>query len=158
MDYNCTMVVPAPERGPVMKKAKWIPPVLTVLAREHPEKHVLAARIEKNAPGAHQPRETKVKLHSAYALPEAIVARDMGGVFVIVPVASGTGAAFDALCTLNDTGRALWESPDGKKTLKDVVDEFSAKYDAPPAVIEKDILGFAEELLTRYMLVESVLK
>jgi hypothetical protein len=139
-----------------MKKVKWIPPVLTVLARENREKHVLTARKAHNVPGTHQLLETKVRLDSTYALSEDVVARDIEGKIIIVPSASGNGAMEDALCTLNDTGRAIWEYSDGRRTLKDIIDEFLAKCDAPPSEIEKDIRGFAEELLKRHMLVESV--
>jgi hypothetical protein len=151
LHYGCAYS----KRGFVMKKVKWIPPDLTVLARENPEKHVLTARKANNALETHQMLETKVKLDSIYVLSKDIAARYIEGEIIIAPIASEIGAMEDALCTLNETGRAIWEYPDGRRTLKDMVEELSAQFDAPPSVIEKDVCGFAEELLKRHMLVES---
>jgi hypothetical protein len=61
----------------------------------------------------------------------------------------------DELFTLNETGRSIWAKLDGKKSLKTVAEELSAEYEAPPDEIEKDVIGLAEELLKRKMIVET---
>jgi len=85
---------------------------------------------------------------------EDIVVREIEGELIIVPLVSGVGDMEDELFTLNETGRAIWEKLDGKKTLGDVIGELSEEYDASPGEIERDVIGLAEELLKRKILVE----
>jgi hypothetical protein len=81
-----------------------------------------------------------------------IVAREIEGEIIIVPLTAGIGDAEDDLFSLNETGRAFWKLLDGKKTLAQIAKELAEKYDAPPARIEKDILGLAAELLKRHII------
>lgn len=84
---------------------------------------------------------------------EDIVAREIEGEIVIVPLTAGTGDLEDELYTLNETGKAIWNRLDGKKNLKDVAAELAAEFAAPGAEIEQDVVGLAAELLRRRMLV-----
>jgi hypothetical protein len=54
---------------------------------------------------------------------------------------------------MNETGRAIWEKLDGKRSLKDVVEKLSAEFEAPEGEIKKDVIGLVEELLKRRMVV-----
>ncbi len=83
-----------------------------------------------------------------------IVAREIEGEIVIVPLVSGIGDLEDELYTLNETGRDVWKLLDGRRTLKDVAAELALKFEAPIEEIEGDVAGLAEELLKRKMLVE----
>jgi len=60
----------------------------------------------------------------------------------------------DELYTLNETGKAIWQLLDGKRTLQEVADALSLRFDGPTAEIERDVIGLAEELLKRRILVE----
>ena len=60
----------------------------------------------------------------------------------------------DALYSLNETGKAIWDRLDGVKSLRDVADELEQVYDGPRQEIERDVLGLVGELLARSMLVE----
>jgi len=60
----------------------------------------------------------------------------------------------DDLFTLNETGKTIWNSLDGQKNLKDIVEELSAEFEALEGEIEKDVIGLVEELLKRKMVVE----
>lgn len=82
-----------------------------------------------------------------------IVAREIQGVIVILPLVSGIGDLEDELFTMNDTGKAIWQKLDGQRTLDDVIDELSAEYDAPEAEIQSDVIGLVEELMKRKMVV-----
>lgn len=81
---------------------------------------------------------------------ENVVAREIEGEIVIVPLTTGVGGAEDELYTLNETGQAIWQKLDGKRTLKEVAallaDEFNASN------CENDVLGFASELTQRGIL------
>ena len=99
--------------------------------------------------------KTKVNIDAAYCPSEDLVCREIEGEVIIVPLVAGMGDMEDELFTLNETGRSIWAKLDGKKSLKAVAEELSAEYEAPPGEIEKDVIGLAEELLKRKMIVEA---
>ena len=98
--------------------------------------------------------EPNVSLDTVYTPSEDVVSRNIEDELLIVPLVSGIGDMEDELFTLNETGRAIWELLDGQKSLRDVVKELEAEFDAPAGEIEADVIGFVEELLKRGMLVE----
>ena len=81
--------------------------------------------------------------------------REIQGEFIIIPIASGIGDLEDEIFTLNETGRAIWEKLDGKKSLKEIAAVLSQEFQAPLEGIEQDVSGLTEELLKRRMLVEA---
>ncbi len=91
----------------------------------------------------------KLDMDAVYVPSEDIVAREIEGEIIIVPLTRGIGDAEDDLFSLNETGRAIWKLLDGKKTLAQIVDLLAEAYDASPARIEKDILGLVTELAAR---------
>jgi hypothetical protein len=98
--------------------------------------------------------DSEVILGGIYKPSEEVVARNIQEELIIIPITSGIGDLEDELFTLNETGRAIWEKLDGKKTLKDVAQELNSDYEGTREEIERDILGITEELLKRRMLVE----
>jgi hypothetical protein len=84
---------------------------------------------------------------------EDVVAREIDGELIIVPIASGIGDMEDELYTLNETGREIWRRLDGVKSLRQIAADFTAEYGASPADIECDILGLVTELVRRKMVV-----
>jgi hypothetical protein len=99
--------------------------------------------------------ENPIDLDTAYAPSEDVVAREIEGEIIIVPLTSGMGDMEDELYTLNDTGRAIWAKLDGLKPLRAVVSELAAEFDAPLEVIEQDAVGLLEELARRKMVVRK---
>lgn len=97
---------------------------------------------------------TNKLLHTVLAPSQDIVAREIEGEIIIVPLASGIGDLEDELYTLNETGRAIWNLLDGKRTLREASAVLSARFDAPAGEIEQDLTGLAEELLKRRIIVE----
>jgi hypothetical protein len=81
-----------------------------------------------------------------------IVAREIEGEIIIVPLVAGIGDADDELYTLNETGQAIWAQLDGQHTLGEVAAALSAEFDAPADEIEADVLGFASEMAERGIL------
>jgi coenzyme PQQ biosynthesis protein PqqD len=90
-------------------------------------------------------------LNSAYIPSEDVVARDIHGEFIIIPVASGIGDSDDEIFSLNKSGRVIWDRLSGKRNLKDIIDDLSNEFEAAAEEIEKDVSGFIEELLKRKM-------
>jgi hypothetical protein len=97
--------------------------------------------------------ETDVKINDIYMPSENIVAREVQGEFVIIPIVSGIGDMEEEIFSLNETARAIWGKLDGKKTLKDIAISLVTEFQAPVDEIGQDILGLAQELLKRKMLV-----
>lgn len=99
--------------------------------------------------------EAKASLNGSYVPSEEVVAREIEGEIIIVPLTAGIGDLEDELYTLNGTGKAVWDRLDGKRTLSDLVGELSAEFEAPSGQVERDVVGFVEELLKRGILVEA---
>jgi len=97
--------------------------------------------------------DMEIKLDSVYAPSEDIVARSIEDELIIVPLVAGIGDLEDELYTLNETGKAIWDRLDGKKTLREVRDDLLAEFEAPAGEIEKDLIGLVEELVRRRILV-----
>ena len=98
--------------------------------------------------------EAKLKLGAIYTPSEDVIAREIEGELIIVPLTSGIGDMEDELFTLNETGRAIWNKLDGKKNLKEIVAELLDEFEDKAGKIEQDVVGLTSELLKRKMLVE----
>ncbi len=96
-----------------------------------------------------------VNLEGVYGPSEDVVAREIEGEIIIVPLIAGIGDMEDELYALNETGRAVWGLLDGVRPLRDVVQELAGVFDATPGVIEEDVIGLLGELLKRKMVVEK---
>lgn len=99
--------------------------------------------------------EDLIKRDAAYGPSGDIVAREIEGEVIIVPLASGVGDMEDELYTLNETGRAIWRKLDGSKKVREIAAELAEEFEAPPEVMEADVAGLLEELLKRKMVVEK---
>ena len=97
--------------------------------------------------------EIEIDLNRVYMPSEDVVARVIEDEIIIVPLVSGIGDMEDEIYTLNGTGRSIWEKLDAKKKLKDIVSELASEFDSPLREIENDVIGFAQELVKRKMLV-----
>jgi hypothetical protein len=84
---------------------------------------------------------------------EDVVAREIEGELVIVPLAAGIGDNEDELYTMNDTGKAIWDRLDGERSLRQIARELGGEYSAPAGDIERDVLGLATDLVRRKMVV-----
>ncbi len=95
-----------------------------------------------------------VKIDGIYAPSDDIVAREIEGEIIIVPLVAGIGDLEEELFTLNESGKAIWDLLDGKRDLEGVITTLAEIYESSPGEIEKDVFGLVEELLKRRMLVE----
>jgi len=91
--------------------------------------------------------------NAVYTVSEDVVAREIEGEIIIVPLVAGIGDLEDELYTLNETGKAIWDRLDGRRRLCEVIDDLSAQYQAAPGEIQADVLGLVTELVKRRMLV-----
>jgi len=93
-----------------------------------------------------------VTLDSVCVPSEEVVAREILGEMVIVPLTGGIGDAEDELYSLNRTGHAIWQQLDGERTLAGVAAALRDTFNAPLEEIQSDVLGFASELVRRGIL------
>lgn len=96
-----------------------------------------------------------IRKDAVYMPSEDIVAREIEGEIIIVPLVAGIGDMEDELYTLNETGKAIWNQLDGRRNLEEVIASLLREFEAAPDEIESDVLGLVEELVSRRMLVES---
>jgi hypothetical protein len=75
-----------------------------------------------------------------------VVARDIEGQLVLVPLVMGIGDTDDELYALNATGRAVWDLLDGRRTLDGVVDALAERFEAPRDELTRDVLGLVGEM------------
>ena len=97
----------------------------------------------------------EVHLDGAYVPSQDVVARELEGEIVIIPLVSDIGDIEDELYTLNETGQAVWRKLDGSRPLRQVAAELAAEFEAPAGDIEQDVLGLVRELVTRRMVVKT---
>lgn len=95
-----------------------------------------------------------IDLKKQYLPSDDVVIRDIEGELIIVPLTSGIGNLEEELFTLNETGRAILNKLDGKKSLKEVIEELAEDFEAPTEEIEADVTGLVKELVKRKILIE----
>ena len=94
-------------------------------------------------------------LHSVCSPSENLVAREIEGEMILVPLTAGTGDAQNEIFTLNELGQALWGKLDGQRSLQAVADLLCEEFDAPRETIKTDLLAFARDMAERGMLSEG---
>ena len=99
--------------------------------------------------------EPEVKMESVYVPSRDIVARDVAGETIIVPLVSGIGDLEDDLFTFNETAQAIWRKLDGVKSLREVSADLAKEYQGDSDTIEEEVRGLVTELLKRRFVVEA---
>ena len=94
----------------------------------------------------------KVNIDKVYKPSEDVVAREIQGEFIVIPIASGANEQEEEICSLNETGKAIWRALDGKRTLREACSELLKEFDVSKEKIEKETVGVVEDLLKRKML------
>jgi hypothetical protein len=99
--------------------------------------------------------ENQLNLADVFSPSADVVARKIEGETIIIPIVAGIGDLEDDLYTLNETGQAVWEKLDGRKTLQSLIAELSAEYQTPEDTIREDVLGIIGELARRKIIVRA---
>jgi len=95
----------------------------------------------------------KIQMDGLYVHSDDVVAREIEGELIIVPLVAGIGDLENELFALNETGKAIWNCLDGKTDLRKIIQALAAEYQSEPGEVEKDAVGLMEELLKRRMIV-----
>lgn len=94
-----------------------------------------------------------ITLSTVCAPSDHVVARQIDGSIIIVPLTADAGGAEGTLYTLNSTGQAIWVRLDGQHTLREIAVSLTAKFHVHLPELEADLLGFVDELTRRRILV-----
>lgn len=75
---------------------------------------------------------------------ENVVFRKIEDEYILVPIVAS--AADVDIFNLNETGAAIWERLDGKKSLGEIIEEMRAEYE-DEGRLENDVLSFVNEMI-----------
>jgi len=95
-----------------------------------------------------------VELDNTYGPSGEVVAREIEGELILVPLTAGIGDMEDELYTLNETGKVIWKKLDGQASLRAIAAALTEDYQAKPGEIEGDVVGLVEELAKRRLVVQ----
>jgi hypothetical protein len=98
----------------------------------------------------------KVDLKGAYIPSADVVVREIHGELIIVPITSGAGDIEDALLTLNETGKAVWQELKKEKDLNTVIKTLTREFNASEEEVASGVTGFIAELLAKKIVVRLV--
>ena len=96
--------------------------------------------------------ETQVTVDTICVPSDDVVAREIEGDIIIVPLVAGIGNADDELYTLNETGKAIWKKLNGQRSLEKISVELMDEFSSPAGEIKAEVLGFAAEMVQRGIL------
>jgi hypothetical protein len=97
-----------------------------------------------------------IKLDSCYRPSKDVVAREVMGKILIVPLKSGIGDMEDEIFTLNETAKAIWDELAGNKSVREVIEALSGTFEVGAEEIKKDVTGLMKELARRGIIEEAI--
>ena len=86
-----------------------------------------------------------MELQSLYKMKSGFVAREVGNELILVPL-TGNVAQMNALFTLNDTAKFIWENITEENTEDDLINLMTEEFDIERETAEKDIKIFLGRL------------
>lgn len=95
----------------------------------------------------------EIKMTDVYVPSPDVVARPIEDEFLLVPIVSGIGNMEEEIYSLNETGRAIWETLQAGRTVSDIIDMLVEVYDAPGETIAADVQGILAALVEMKMVV-----
>jgi uncharacterized protein (DUF2267 family) len=75
------------------------------------------------------------------------VQRDVAGECILVPIRRNLADA-NSIYVLNETGAALWNRIDGKRSVQAIGEEFSQEYDVTEEQLRRDVATLLADLLS----------
>lgn len=74
-----------------------------------------------------------------------MVSRVIAGETILLPIVR-TSKEMNAIYSLNKSAACVWELIDGKKSVADIKESLTEKYDAAPSEVEKKVATLINEL------------
>ena len=82
-----------------------------------------------------------------YAKNADFVSREVAGEFILIPIRRQLNEV-NCLYVLNETSAALWRRLDGKRSVQEIMQDFSQDYDVTWEQLQKDFQSLIEDLLS----------
>ncbi|MDT8390369.1 MAG: PqqD family protein [Lentisphaeria bacterium] len=92
---------------------------------------------------------TDMSLNDVCRKSDDIVAREIEGEMIIIPMTAGIGDMEDEIYALDEISLDIWNRIDGIKSAGQIAQELDAAYDASLETIQADVLGLLGELVKR---------
>lgn len=86
-----------------------------------------------------------ISLDYVFSRNENIVFRKIEDEYVLVPMLTSSDEV-EHIYNLNRVGAAVWERIDGKRSVREIVDELAKVYDEARGQIETDVLAFVDDI------------
>jgi len=86
---------------------------------------------------------------------EAFVMRETDNEMVLVPMSNNI-VDMTTVLTLNETAAEILKNLDGKRSISDVYNIISDKYDIENTILENDVIQFVENAKNRNIIVEII--
>lgn len=86
-------------------------------------------------------------LDSLYRKDPTIVARQIAGEYILVPIRQSAGEV-ESIFTLNEVGARIWELLDGQRSLLQVRDQMVVEFEVTLDEAEADLFEFIHDLDT----------
>jgi len=93
-----------------------------------------------------KPALKTISLDDVYIPSEKVVARNIEGELIIVPIEDGVADFNDALYSLNETGRKMWELFNSNTSLGMICNLLAEEYNASLEKIQKDVFNMIDKL------------
>lgn len=90
-------------------------------------------------------------LQTVYSRNPGFVQRDVAGECILVPIKRQL-TDVNSIYVLNDTGAALWNKIDGKRSVQEIQAAFREEYDVPTEQLQHD----CETLLTDLLSIHAI--
>jgi hypothetical protein len=96
-----------------------------------------------------------IDMNARYIPSQDVVAREIEGELIIIPLVAGIGDIDDELFSLNESGKVVWDQLNGKSSLDELVQSLADHYAVPQEEMDKDVRGFIGELLKRKLIIDA---
>jgi hypothetical protein len=93
-------------------------------------------------------------LQKRYRKSESVVARKVGGEFILVPIRQDAGD-LSSIYTLNEVAAHIWELIDGSHSVEEIRGKIIEEYEVEPREAEEDILHCLNQLESRNLIVSD---
>lgn len=97
----------------------------------------------------------KSVLKVIYCKSNEIVAREIEGELIIIPMVAGIGNMENEIYALDEIGQEIWNRIDGQRSVNQIINELEALYDTDHETIQKDALGLIKEIASRRIIIPS---
>ncbi len=100
------------------------------------------------------PKDIEIKLNAVYLPSDKIVARDIEGEILIIPIGAGLADLNDEMFSLNGTGVAIWKKLHPTNNVETICNDLVTDFDASFDQIKDDVTGFLRMLLAKQIIFE----